>query len=657
MELEYRNINATMRSHNICVLVPTYNNAGTVADVVNEILNYTSHVIVVNDGSTDNTAEILAAFGNKIQLVTYKENQGKGTALKRGFKKAVELGYDYAITIDSDGQHYPSDIPLFVKAIVENPGCIIIGERDLSNVDINVKSSFANKFSNFWFAVQTGRRLNDTQTGFRAYPLKNMYGLSLLTSRYEAELELLVFAAWNGVDIIPIPIRVYYPPQSQRVSHFRPTLDFTRISILNTVLCFGAVLYGLPARFINCIKHRKFFRNEFKPFVYKTGKPREASVTIGRIFRSLYALSHFIFWSLFVFKPFVGLNFNLTAPDERKRLRLHRMLQRISVFFSKNFPGGKVRFENPHNESFSKPAMIIANHQSHLDLPIIMSVHEKLIFLTNDWVWNNRFFGDIIHQAEFIPVSSGIETILPHLKNLTARGFSIVVFPEGTRSADCSILRFHQGAFHLANELELDIVPMVIHGAGHYLPKNDFLLRKNPQTLRILKRIPYGTFGDMLLRKQASAYRKLITDEYNIMSRDIEKPSYFKSLVLYKYAWRGFDTVAKCKHILSCLPDFEHLISGLDGNIYFLNAGIGVIPLLCALANKHANIYAFVENSREYQIFSTTAKLPENLHIIHAIWDDDYKIIPAGSKNFVIQSENLMQRFSALSPVHIPLES
>lgn len=100
-------------------------------------------------------------------------------------------------------------------------------------------NTFANKFSNFWFAVQTGIRLPDTQTGMRIYPLQRLHGLSLLTSRYEAELELLVFAAWSNEKIIPVPVRVYYPSAEERISHFRPAYDFTRISILNTFLCFG----------------------------------------------------------------------------------------------------------------------------------------------------------------------------------------------------------------------------------------------------------------------------------------------------------------------------------------------------------------------------------------------------------------------------------
>ena len=188
--------------------------------------------------------------------------------------------------MDSDGQHYASDLPVMVKAIIENPGSLIVGERDLSNVDINGKSSFANKFSNFWFTVQTGKKLKDTQTGYRVYPLKKLYGLSILTSRYEAELELLVFAAWNGVKIVSIPIQVYYPPQSERVSHFKPALDFTRISILNTILCFAAVLYGIPARLWSGVRDKRFFSGEFKFFTRKKRRAKRrfnhnrSSVTI-----------------------------------------------------------------------------------------------------------------------------------------------------------------------------------------------------------------------------------------------------------------------------------------------------------------------------------------------------------------------------------------
>lgn len=617
----------TERRLKICVLIPTYNNAGTLRHVVSDVLDYSADVIVINDGSTDNTDEILKEFKDRITVVAYPENRGKGHALKAGFRKAIESGYEYAITIDSDGQHYPEDIPHFVEAIACNYGALIIGERDLSEVDINGKSSFANKFSNFWFHVQTGKRLADTQTGYRAYPLKKLHGLSLLTSRYEAELELLVFAAWNGVSIVPIPIRVYYPPQQERVSHFRPTLDFTRISILNTILCGLAVLYGLPARLYTDFASKRLFSKEFRYFTHKKGERREAAITLGRLSRSLYGMSYFLFWSACVFTPLAYIYTFVGAETERKKLRFHKLLRWISGFLTRRFPGCDTTIDNTANETFDQPALIICNHQSHLDLPVLMSTSHKLIFLTNDWVWNNAFYGKIIHTAEFLPVSAGMDVILPKLKSLKERGYSIVVFPEGTRSADCSILRFHQGAFFLARELGVDIMPMVLHGAGHYLPKKDFMFRKGEITLSILPRVSSDRYSDMALREQASFFRKHIREEYDRIVRKKETDAYFRSLILYKYAYRGWSVVHRCKRTLRQFRQYSDIIN--HGNRYsavrILNSGIGTFALLFALVNKNVEVYAFESNLHDYRIASETADIPRNLHYIHAVWNGEFE--------------------------------
>ena len=165
-------VKETLKARGICVIIPTYNNVGTVAQVVHETLSYCDDVIVVNDGSTDGTSKLLESIPS-ITVVSYPKNKGKGFALKTGFRKALELGFSYAITLDSDGQHYPSDIPLFLKANQEHPGTLIVGARDLTGVVRSKGSNFANKFSNFWFYIQTGRKLDDTQTGYRLYPIKN----------------------------------------------------------------------------------------------------------------------------------------------------------------------------------------------------------------------------------------------------------------------------------------------------------------------------------------------------------------------------------------------------------------------------------------------------------------------------------------------------
>ncbi len=244
---------AKMRQLKVCTVMPTYNNGGTLRDMVERVLAYCADVIVVNDGCTDNSAEILASFGNAIIVVDYGKNRGKGYALKQGFKKAKALGFDYALTIDSDGQHFPNDIPLFVNALEQNKEALIVGSRNLNQENMPGGNTFANKFSNFWFKVQTGIDLPDTQTGFRLYPLRRLP--KIFSSRYEAELALLVFSAWRGNDLIPVKINVLYP--EDRVTHFRPFWDFFRISVLNTLLCLVAVVYGWPSRLIHKMLRRK----------------------------------------------------------------------------------------------------------------------------------------------------------------------------------------------------------------------------------------------------------------------------------------------------------------------------------------------------------------------------------------------------------------
>lgn len=232
---------------NFCVIIPTYNNSGTLAKVLDDVLQVAQNVIVVNDGSTDGTSDILNTFSGKITVVSYSKNRGKGYALAQGFKEARKSGFDVAVTLDSDGQHKASDIPVLLEKYVGNEGSMIIGARKFDAPNMPSENTFANRFSNFWFTVQTARRLPDTQTGFRLYPLEKMGRMTPCNNRYEAELELLVRSAWRNIRLISCEIDVYYPPKEERVSHFRPTWDFARISVLNTVLCVLALIYGYPS--------------------------------------------------------------------------------------------------------------------------------------------------------------------------------------------------------------------------------------------------------------------------------------------------------------------------------------------------------------------------------------------------------------------------
>ncbi len=245
-------ITVGVEENEVCAVIPTYQNAKTLLQVVADVHRVVDTVIVVDDGSKDGTAALLdKATGNERpeKVLTHPKNCGKGAALKTGLTYARQQGFRYAVTVDADGQHRADDIPALLKAVEEEPDALAIGSRGLQHENMPAKSTFANRFSNFWFALQTLQRLPDTQSGLRVYPLRRLHGLRWMSARYEAELTLLVFSAWAGVKLLPVPVSVYYPPRDQRVTHFRPGRDFTRISVLNTLLCFLMVVYGWPRIF------------------------------------------------------------------------------------------------------------------------------------------------------------------------------------------------------------------------------------------------------------------------------------------------------------------------------------------------------------------------------------------------------------------------
>lgn len=241
-----------VEENEVCAVIPTYQNAKTLLKVVADVHRVVDTVFVVDDGSNDGTAALLdKTTGNERpeKVLTHPKNCGKGAALKTGLTYARQQGFRYAVTVDADGQHRADDIPALLKAVEEEPDALAIGSRGLQHENMPAKSTFANRFSNFWFALQTLQRLPDTQSGLRVYPLRRLHGLRWMSARYEAELTLLVFSAWAGVKLLPVPVSVYYPPRDQRVTHFRPGRDFTRISVLNTLLCFLMVVYGWPRIF------------------------------------------------------------------------------------------------------------------------------------------------------------------------------------------------------------------------------------------------------------------------------------------------------------------------------------------------------------------------------------------------------------------------
>lgn len=293
-------------STSFCVIVPSYNNHKTLKKVLDSILDFTQNIIIVNDGSTDETSEILKQYSQFTQI-HHPKNLGKGRALRNGFRKAIEMNFEYAITIDSDGQHFASDIPVFISAIQNEPNSLLIGSRNMTQENVPKKSSFGNKFSNFWFKFETGIELQDTQSGFRLYPLK-LIPEQFYTNKFEFEIEVIVRSAWKGIVVKNIPIQVLYDP-AERVSHFRPFRDFTRISILNTVLVTNALLYIKPRDFFRRAK-KKGFKKFFLEDILESNDSnftKSASIALG-IFIGISPFWGFQTILLFTFAALFRLN-------------------------------------------------------------------------------------------------------------------------------------------------------------------------------------------------------------------------------------------------------------------------------------------------------------------------------------------------------------
>jgi glycosyltransferase involved in cell wall biosynthesis len=293
---------------NCCCIIPTYNNQHTLADVINEVLLYTPSVIIVNDGSTDATADILKQFPT-VHVIAYSPNRGKGIALRKGISYAQEKGYRYAITMDSDGQHFAKDILAFIYQIERFPDALLIGARNLNQENMPKKNTFGNKFSNFWVLVTTGLTLPDTQSGYRLYPVEKMKDMRFFCSRYEFEIEVLVKSAWKGIIVKPVPVHVFYAEEGKRVSHFRPGKDFTRISILNTYLVILALLWYKPIHFLKQFTPKNiahFFRTQFLNSDESIAR-KAAAVAFG-VFMGIIPIWGYQLMSALILAHFLKLN-------------------------------------------------------------------------------------------------------------------------------------------------------------------------------------------------------------------------------------------------------------------------------------------------------------------------------------------------------------
>ena len=358
------------------------------------------------------------------------------------------------------------------------------------------------------------------------------------------------------------------------------------------------------------------------PFVFnwltkKKGELRQVPLTLKRI---LYTFLTFLVFFVFVFvlfTPFTLLYILLLPPSEKKRYRYHKMIASIMRTALKILPGVKFHLNNTTGETFENPAVIIVNHQSHLDLLCTIMLHPKVVLLTTDWVWKNPIYGIPIRYAEYYPVSDGYDKNVDRLKKLVERGYSVVVYPEGTRSETGNILRFHKGAFQLAQALNVDILPVFIHGANHVMPKKDFVLREGQLYVEIGQRMAAEEVKAMETRALTSQFHKYYIEHFEEIRCQRENTEYVLPFVRYKYIYKGSETERECRRNLKCIRTHASDIDALkQQSILVQNSGIGELAWTIALVHRDTQVYAVEADEDKHLIASHTSYIPNNLHFL-----------------------------------------
>lgn len=347
----------------------------------------------------------------------------------------------------------------------------------------------------------------------------------------------------------------------------------------------------------------------FRWLTEKKGVKRDIPLTLKRLVYSIYALVGYVLLMFLFSYPYTFFHFLFKGDSEESKLKYHQFIQRMSRFLLRRVPG--VKFTQAGVNDFAKPSVIIANHQSHLDLISLMALNPKLIFFTNEWVWKNPIYGYVIRKADYIPVSDGVEAHLDKIRTLVAQGYSLVIFPEGTRTVDGSIGRFHKGAFYLAAELGLDITPVSIHGAYDVLPKTDFMLREGSVNVEVGPRIPCSKD----YRSMTKECHRLFVSRYTELRKTLETPEYLSVYVRYKYLYKGSDVESRCRKALARVADVAFLCEAPSGNHFEIHdCGQGEYALIFALMHPEIEVDAYDRDEDNVMLASNISCLPANLH-------------------------------------------
>lgn len=381
------------------------------------------------------------------------------------------------------------------------------------------------------------------------------------------------------------------------------------LSVLTTVLGIGVLvfakhpaLYSISLVCIIGILSAFFVAFTIQPFIFLLfiGSASKRPISLRLLVHSVFSFVYFGLGGLFLSIWSLTIMKILPIDKKTKMGWFHKTISKLmkSVLYTNPFVRKTVL--NPSGEDFGRPAVLIANHTSFLDILAVGMLHPKIIFLVSDWVYRSPIFGKAVQSAGFYPVSEGLENGLGHLQKKVEQGYSLMAFPEGTRSRTNKIRRFHKGAFYLAEKFDLDILPILIHGNSEVLPKGTFVIRDGSITVKILDRIaPHDPhFGNSYQErnKNISAYFK---KEFRVLRNQIEGSGYFHPLVLQDYRYKGDTIYRNVKRDLKKYGNTYDRISryiGTDDTVIHLSKDLGQLDFLLSLNSGNRKIITYLED-------------------------------------------------------------
>lgn len=516
----------------------------------------------------------------------------------------------------------------FVIRIEQEPYTIVVDRKNLSETFLGQLNADFNNLINYSFIAILiilwlfFRRielvlLSAIPIGLTALVTAGLMGIfGLEFNIFSAIVCTLVFG--HGVDFsifMTSALQKEYTDGEDGLPAYRTSI---LLAVLTTILAIGALVFAkhpalisistvsLVGVFAAVIVTFVFYPILFRSFITNRARKGLSPITL-RLF--IFSILFFIYYGFAtLFSSLIGrvVLKGLPISKQRRQDLFSKLMAKYMWSVLHLNPFVKNKFFNPYQETFDRPAVIVANHTSFLDTLTIGQYAWRIIFLVNKWVWNSPVFGKVVRAAGFYPVMDGVEESIDVLKEKIAMGYSLMVFPEGTRSYDNTVKRFHKGAFFLAERLQVDIVPMYIHGNSEVMPKGDFVVYDGTISVRIGKRIAYDdrSVGDQY-GIRTKRITQLFRQEFQEFRTTLENEDYFRKKLLLSYLYKEEEIYQQVKrNLIQYSKEYYALnnVFAADETIVHWAADYGELDYLLLLQQSGRKIYSYIASEEKRQV-------------------------------------------------------